>query len=47
MLEPFLPVYFRRFMPNYNGDIDHNHNLKVIEMCTNFYFGTEKLPPKF
>ena len=21
--------------------------LKVIEKCTNFYFGTEKLPPKF
>ena len=20
---------------------------KVIEKCTNFYFGTEKLPPKF
>ena len=24
-----------------------NHLLKVIEKCTNFYFGTEKLPPKF
>ena len=22
-------------------------DLKVIEKCTNFYFGTEKLPPKF
>ena len=21
--------------------------IKVIEKCTNFYFGTEKLPPKF
>ena len=21
--------------------------VKVIEKCTNFYFGTEKLPPKF
>ena len=21
--------------------------LKVIEKCTNFYFGAEKLPPKF
>ena len=21
--------------------------LKVIEKCTNFYFGTEKLPPEF
>ena len=21
--------------------------LKVIEKCTNLYFGTEKLPPKF
>ena len=28
----------------------HNCHLlyvKVIEKCTNFYFGTEKLPPKF
>ena len=23
------------------------HLLKVIEKCTNFYFRTEKLPPKF
>ena len=22
-------------------------DLKVIEKCANFYFGTEKLPPKF
>ena len=22
-------------------------HIKVIEKCTNFYFGTEKLPPKF
>ena len=22
-------------------------NIKVIEKCTNFYFGTKKLPPKF
>ena len=21
--------------------------IEVIEKCTNFYFGTEKLPPKF
>ena len=24
-----------------------NFYVKVIEKCTNFYFGTEKLPPKF
>ena len=24
-----------------------NSTVKVIEKCTNFYFGTEKLPPKF
>ena len=28
------------------NDIIHNF-IKVIEKCTNFYFGTEKLPPKF
>ena len=27
--------------------IDHWQLFKVIEKCTNFYFGTEKLPPKF
>ena len=25
----------------------HHTKFKVIEKCTNFYFGTEKLPPKF
>ena len=29
-----------------NNNFD-NLRLKVIEKCTNFYFGTEKLPPKF
>ena len=30
-------------------DSRHSERLyhKVIEKCTNFYFGTEKLPPKF
>ena len=28
------------------GDLAWN-DPKVIEKCTNFYFGTEKLPPKF
>ena len=26
---------------------NEKYRLKVIEECTNFYFGTEKLPPKF
>ena len=34
-----------------NNKINKKYNialfLKVIEKCTNFYFGTEKLPPKF
>ena len=30
-----------------NHGNDNIMNLKVIEKCTNFYFGTEKLPPKF
>ena len=24
-----------------------NRNIKVFEMCTNFYFETEKIPSKF
>ena len=27
-----------------NHVIPYNRNVKVIEKCTNFYFGTEKLP---
>ena len=30
-----------------NNDLNRNNNVKVIEKCTNFYFGTEKLRPKF
>ena len=27
--------------------LKNKQNVKVIEKCTNIYFGTEKLPPKF
>ena len=27
--------------------IHYDIDIKVIEKCTNFYFGTKKLPPKF
>ena len=35
------------YISMYNIYKAHYSQFKVIEKCTNFYFGIEKLPPKF
>ena len=40
-------VNLRNFCIHISNDSEKVSRIKVIEDCTNFYFGTEKLPPKF
>ena len=36
-----------RYNPSIRDNYNEQRTVKVFEKCTNFYFGTEKLPPKF